>query len=292
MTSEVVDKEKLIQEQLKLLNLKVYEKRLNDVFEVFIKADFKPILIKGWATAFFYPNPSDRLYTDFDLVFSKSEFEKAQEFSKTASLSYPVDFHKEARHLDSLSFEQLYQRSVLKDCGDGKIRVPCDEDHLRIVCVHWLNDGGTDKEKLWDIYHAVANRRTDFDWDECLKSVSEKRRFWIICAIGITHRYLQLDVSDLPFKDELKDIPKWVYKAIDKEWASGVRLMPLHYYLHDKQKLWEQIKKRIPPNPIQATIEVDGKFNNTPRIFYQIGDIFKRLMPSFTRIKETLGFRS
>lgn len=289
--SETVDeeKEKFLQEQLKLLSLKVNEKRLNDVWTKFTEGGFSPILIKGWATAVFYPNPAERLYVDFDLVFDPVEFEPAQEFAKNSEMGFSIDYHEGARHLDSLSFAELFDRSVLKKCGEGEIRVPCDEDHLRIICVHWLNDGGTEKEKLWDIYHAVENRRSDFDWSKCLDVVDEQRRFWVICAIAIAHRYLGLAAEDLPFKDEFKNVPRWVYKALEKEWASGIRLMPLHYYVNDKKALWKQIKKRIPPNPIQATIDLRGKFNNTPRIFYQVGDILIRVLPSWKRIKDRLG---
>lgn len=293
MGSDLIDKdkEKLIQENLLLLKLKVQEQRLEKVWRQFEAAGFKPILIKGWATALNYPNPADRLYVDVDLVFDPSEFEKAQKFVEQNNFDLAIDLHKGARHLDSLSFDQLYQNSILKPCRDIFIRVLSDEDHLRVLCVHWLNDGGAYQEKLWDIYHAVDNRRKDFDWDKCLKVVSKKRRRWVICAIGLAHRYLGLSIDDLPFALEAEKIPKWVIKTVEKEWADEVKLMPLHYYLRDKKKLWQQIKKRVPPNPIQATIEVDGEFNNTPRIFYQIADIAKRSIPSWKRIRETLRYK-
>jgi hypothetical protein len=282
------EKEKFLQEQLKLLTHKVQERRLNEVWDKFLKAGLHPILIKGWATGLFYPNPADRLYVDFDLVFDPNEFAEAQDFVKKTQMDFLIDLHRGARHLDSLSFSELYQNSVLKNCGNGKIRVPSDEDHLRIICVHWLNDGGADKDKLWDIYYAVENRRADFDWDKCLNVVSPKRRFWIVSAIGLAHHYLNLRMEGIPFSPEFKKIPKWVYRTVEKEWASGVRLLPLHHVLHNKKGLWVQIRKRIPPNPIQATIEVNGAIDQTPRIFYQMADIFKRLFPSWKRISQTL----
>jgi hypothetical protein len=279
------EKEKFLQEQLKLLKLKVQEKRLNDVWAQFTGAGFRPLLIKGWATAVFYPNPADRLYVDFDLVFDAAEFIAAQEFARGREMGFLIDFHRGARHLDSLGFEELYARSVVKTCGAGEVRVPCDEDHLRIISVHWLNDGGADREKLWDIYHAVNNRRADFDWSKCLDVVPPKRRFWVVCAIGIAHRYLHLDLSGIDFQDEFAKIPGWVYRTVEREWASDVRLVPLHQQLGNRNELWKQIKKRIPPNAIQATIEVNGAIDRTPRLIYQIADIFKRIAPSWARIR-------
>jgi hypothetical protein len=151
-----------------------------------------------------------------------------------------------------------------------------------------LNDGGADFEKLWDIYYAVANRPKNFDWDRLLNIVSSKRRKWIVCAIGLAHKYLQLEIEDTPLAREAKVIPRWVQKAVEKEWESSVRLKPLHFLLKDKKEFWKQIKKRFPPNPIQATIEVEGDFDKNFRIIYQIKSMFPRLLPSVKRIRETL----
>lgn len=290
MSSETLDKEKekLIQENLLLLKYKVQEQRLEEIWDKFTDAGFKPILIKGWAAALKYPNPAERLYVDVDLIFDPSEYEKALEFIPGNSFNLDIDLHCGARHLDSLDFSRLYQNSTLHPCGKTQIRILSEEDHLRILCVHWLTDGGTSKERLWDIYHAVDRRYDGFDWEKCLDTVDKKRRRWVVTAIGLANHYLNLPADDLPFRDEFQKIPRWIYKALEKEWASGLRLMPLHYYLHDKKQLWKQIKKRIPPNPITATILVNGAFNNTPRIFYQIANTIQRTIPSWRRIRQRL----
>ncbi len=292
MSSEIkVDsKEELLQEQLKLLTLKVQEHRLEKVWLQFAENDFKPLLIKGWATGYFYPNPAERLYSDFDLVFDPNDYKRAEDFLAKTQTDFTVDLHNGARHLDSLSFAELYERSVLKKCGNIEIIVPCDEDLLRIICVHWLTDGAAYEEKLWDIYHAVNNRRADFNWSKCLDAVNEKRRGWVLCAIGLAHKYLDLPIESLPaeYHNQMLDIPKWVIKTVEKEWKSDVRILPIHRYLRNRKELWKQIKKRIPPNPIQATIEVNGTIDNTPRFFYQIANVVKRFFPSWQRVTQTL----
>lgn len=274
-----------LQEQLKLLKLKVNEHRIESVWKKFTDAGYSPILIKGWATAFFYDKPGDRQYVDVDLVVSPEEFDEIKAFTTENQFAISVDLHKNARHLDSRTYEELFRDSVLKKCGDTMIRVPCDEDHLRILCVHWLNDGGAYKDKLWDIYYAVKNRRPDFDWDKCLSTISQKRRKWIVCAIGLAHKYLDLPASGLPFADDFEKIPRWVIRTVEKEWATDVRLLPLEWYLSDRKNLIKQIWKRFPPNAIQATIELNGSFNEIPRIFYQITNIFTRIVQSFDRMK-------
>ena len=149
-----------------------------------------------------------------------------------------------------------------------------------------MNDGGAYRERLWDIFYAVENRAESFDWEKCLQVVNEKRRYWIICAIGLAHQYLDLKIDDTPFAGEIQNLPKWLIKAVEKEWADEVRLQPIQYYWHNKKQFWQQIKKRIPPNPIQATIELEGYFDKRPRFIYQFGDIFYRIYTSYQRRKQ------
>lgn len=274
------------EKKFKIIQYKVLEVRLNQIWKKFTDAGFKPLLIKGWVTARKYPNPFERTFVDFDLVFKPDEFESAIKFKDENTFEFLVDLHNGARHLDNLSFEELYARSELVNYGDTEVRVPCEEDHLRIICVHWLNDGGEYKERLWDIYWSVENRKETFDWDKCLSVVSSKRRRWIICAIGVAHKYLGLDLEGTPIQKEAKKLPVWLTKTIEKEWRLNTHLKPLHHLLKDKKEFWVQLRKRIPPNPIQATIEVDGDFDKYPRFYYQFLDIIKRTKPSLQRLTE------
>lgn len=276
-----------MEHRFKLLHYKVQSQRLAQSWAKFEEAGYKPILIKGWAAAQLYPNPCDRQYTDIDLIFSPTDFGDAEEFLKENSMPTAIDLHKGARHLDSLSFDNLYSNSVLIDCEGTKIRILREEDHLRVLCIHWLNDGGADKERLWDIYHGINNRSEKFDWHRLLEKISKKRRRWIVCAIGLAHKYLDLNLDDTPIAAEAKNLPSWLTKAVEREWASSVRLTPLQQVRHDKQKLWQQIKKRLPPNPIQATIEMEGHFDMVPRLFYQFADIFLRLPGSIDKYRKS-----
>lgn len=270
------------------LTYKVHEHYLEKAWMRFENAGFKPILIKGWAAAQFYTDPIKRRYNDIDLIIEPDKYDEAMEFLASFDENTAIDLHKGARQLDSLSYESLYANSQTIKCGKTEVRVLRPEDHLRVLCVHWLTDGGAYKIRLWDIYYAVKNRPADFDWERCLNEISPTRRKWIVCTIGLACKYLGLNVEDTPIADEVKDIPQWLIKTVEKEWKSDVKLMPLHYFLHDKKNLFRQIKKRFPPNPIQATIDMEGEFDNRPRIFYQIGDIFFRLTPSIKRIAKSL----
>ena len=132
--------------RLKLLTYKVQEHRLEKAWMRFENAGFKPLLIKGWAAAQCYPKPYNRFYNDIDLVIDRLEYDEAVDFQKGFQENTAIDLHSGARRLDSLSYENLYANSRLVKCGQTSVRVPRPEDHLRILCVHWLNDGGAKKK--------------------------------------------------------------------------------------------------------------------------------------------------
>jgi hypothetical protein len=272
------------------LQAKIHEEKIKKAFAIFRASGIEPILIKGWAAARFYNKESDRLYSDIDLCVEPSLFEKASETAQSEEVKkLNVDLHRGFRHLDSVSWENLFENSQLMKVVDSEIRILRPEDHLRVLCVHWLNDGGADKKKLWDIFYAVENRPESFDWDRCLETAGAKRRRWIVCTIGLAHRYLGLSLKNTPIEKEAVELPGWLISAVEKEWKSKVRLKPLQTCLTDRKKFTEQILKRIPPNPIQATVELEGHFNDRTRIFYQIGNIFSRAVPSIKRLKDVFS---
>ncbi len=258
---------------------------IRSAFEMFRSNDIEPILIKGWAIGRFYPSGVFRPTSDIDLAVASADFEAAFALCQTIKpQGLAVDLHREIRHLDTCSWKDLFANSQLTDLNGTEIRVLRPEDHLRLLAVHWLTDGGWFRDRLWDLYYAIENRPTDFDWDRCLSSVSKVRRRWIICVLGLTHKYFDLNIDDLPFANEAKDLPPWLVRAVEREWASGVRLLPLYRFTNDRQGFLKQVKKRLPPNPIYATVDMEGSFDAPTRIHYQIGTIAKRIVPSIKKL--------
>lgn len=288
MSSETENKADILRWQI--LQLRLYEHHIERIFELFHSHKIEPILIKGWAAARYYPNPAHRFSSDVDLAVSSADFNRAEQIVKV----YPfnIDLHRELRHLDKLEWEELFRRSELVELGRTKVRVLSQEDHLRVLCVHWLTDGGANKEKLWDIFYAIENRPDEFDWDRFLNAVGEKRRRWFVCVVGLAQKYLGLSLVDTPLENSAMNLPGWLVKTVEKEWKSEVKLRPLQNMLDDKSKFWQQIKKRIPPNPIQATVELEGDFDDKPRFFYQIGNVFTRVLPSMQRITKVITKRN
>lgn len=266
--------------------------RALQAFSLMCNAGIDPILIKGLAAARSYPEPGSRASVDMDLAVSSNDFEAATEIARSAAANgLAIDLHRELRHLDTVEWSDLFANSQLLDIKGGTIRVLRQEDHLRVLCVHWLTDGGSFKERLWDIYYAIQSRPPDFDWERFLGPVSKKRRRWLVCTIGLAHHFLGLDLDETPIKNEAKNIPAWLIKAVEREWASETRFMPLETVIHDPKELLKQIPKRLRPNPIWATIQMEGSFDAKTRIFYQLGSFFQRILPSYKRVSQMIKAR-
>jgi len=269
-----------------ILQIALQEKQVEQAFDLFRGAGIEPILIKGWAAVRHYPENEKRLPGDVDLCIDPVQFDDAIDLLKKDQSGLPVDLHLGLRQLDSLSFAEASARSKTVRLGAADIRVLCDEDHLRVLCVHWLNDGGAYREKLKDIHFAVENRAEDFDWNKCLNVVDKKRRRWVACAILLAHKYLGTKIDDTPLVSE-KELPGWLVRAVEKEWRDPVRLKPFT----GRKQFWQQLRKRIPPNPVQATVELGGDFDRLPRFFYQTADIFYRILLSSRRRKAVAKIR-
>lgn len=261
----------------KIIKLKVQEQKIADAFALFRQNGIEPILIKGWATALYYPRLEERIFADLDFCVKPEQYDLAVDILKKNREGFQeIDLHKGFRHLDTLDWDDLFENSRLKKVNAEEFRILRPEDHLRVICVHWLNDGGASRERLWDIYYAVKNRPENFNWERCLNLVDEERRFWVVCAIAAANRYLKLEIGDTPIKSEVMKIPYWLTKTIEREWQSDIQLLPLTDCLPDKKRFFQQVFKRIPPNPIQATIECGGSFTENPRFYYQTLNLIQR----------------
>lgn len=267
-------------EKFQLLTYRLNLKRVETVYKTLTANNFEPVLIKGLAAAQNYPKKYQRTFSDIDLAVDPKDYDTVRKIIRKNQFS--VDLHRGLRHLDTLAWDELFKRTRLIKASETEIRVLCPEDHLRVLCVHWLNDGGADRTRLWDIYFALENKPENFDWERFLKTVGEKRRRWLITVLILVKNYLGLELEE-KISDTYK-LPEWVKREVENEWKSDERLIPLDQILRDRRKLLRQIMKRIPPNALQAVVENNEMIKATSDVSVRFENMLKRTIPSVRRI--------
>lgn len=266
--------------QWKSLNSVANAKRTAEVRRFYRDLGLDPVVIKGWAVARFY-DVVPRTYTDIDLFFDPSLAAAVIDaWADFGSRGVAVDFHFGLRGLDTLPWSEVFARSYLVDLDGVPIRVLADEDNLRVTSVHWLTDGGVNKERLWDIYYLVKNRKADFDWDRCLESNGPVRKTWVMAAIATARDHLELDLTGLPVEAQNFLLPDWYKKTLKKEWQRGpYPRRKLSNVIMRPKLLIEQLNRRFPPNRIAATIDTETPIDDSSRVPAQIKSLMNKVGP-------------
>jgi hypothetical protein len=268
----------------------VHKQKLSQLFELMRAAGVEPVVVKGWAVARLYPESGLRPYVDIDLCVRQEEYSTAEYVQNhLPGKEFWIDLHGGSAKLDDHSFETLYSRSRLVKLGEVGIRVLCDEDHLRVLCLHMLRHGALRPLWLCDIAVAVASRPADFDWDRCLGH-NRRIRDWIACSIGLAHQLLGVEVTGTPVEKRAKALPSWLTPAVLKQWEAPYPpwryYEPMETYLRHPKGLFKGLIKRW-PNPIEATSSINGPFNEWPRFPFQIGNCILRATQFLTELAKT-----
>ncbi|HWN98584.1 MAG TPA: nucleotidyltransferase family protein [Blastocatellia bacterium] len=271
--------------RLHSLQSAVHESEIKHLLTVARDAGAEPVLVKGWAAAMLYPEMGLRPYGDIDLCFEEKSYGRAAAaFEGLDRTRYQVDLHDGFSKLDDLSTEELLSRSETIWIGGESVRVLGVEDQLRIQCTHALRHSAW--RPLWfcDIAAAVESRSVGFDWDRCLGPDARKAD-WVACAIGLAHQFLGAEVQATPVEPRANQLPSWLVRRTLKNWSAPYPGLypplsytrPIRTYFRDPRGLWGTLRMRW-PDPIEATIRMQGPFNELPRLPYQLGNAFSRIV--------------
>jgi putative nucleotidyltransferase-like protein len=256
-----------------------------DVLALLRQNSIEPILIKGPALAILYPESGLRPGGDIDLCVAPSDYRRADNLLKRECVGYNVDLHSGLLNLDHHRWDDLYARSNTLILDGTSVRVPCPEDHLRVLCFHFLREGAWRPLWLCDIANLVESRTEEFDWQLFLGD-NAKRAGWFACAILLTGRLLEARLDDLPSSVTTVRFPSWFVGAVLKAWK--VRAMQRRH-LTPMSSAWRTPTFALKglryhwPNPIEGTIGVRGPFNELPRLPFQIGNCFVRTVDYLRR---------
>jgi hypothetical protein len=151
------------------------------------------------------------------------------------------------------------------------------EDHLRLLCLHFLRHGAARALGLCDVGAAIERLPPSFDFDYFL-SGHPRRTEAVLATIGLAQRLLGARIERTPFARAGEELPPWLVTAVLRQWGSGQRYgdpVRLLDALRSPASALSVLRRRW-PNPVEATLRQDARFNNAPRLPIQIAHYLRR----------------
>ncbi|MBC7929966.1 MAG: nucleotidyltransferase family protein [Rubrivivax sp.] len=258
------------------------EQEVAKVFARLEAAGVDALLVKGWASARLYPEQGLRPSGDIDLCVSPKHLARASHALEGARVW--VDLHEGFGEDRGLDFDGTYERAERLKIDGANVHVLAPEDHLRLLCLHFLRHGAWRPLWLCDVSASIEGegRATNFDWARVFGS-DKRRARWVACAVGLAEKLLGASTAGTPFERAAKELPHWLAPEVLKQWATPFAAMqapmryraPMRKYLRRPGGVWRDLLRRW-PNPIEATLRVGGPLNELPRWPFQLANCLKR----------------
>ena len=269
--------------RLQSLQAEVHEQKIEKIFRLFREAGVDAVLAKGWASARLYHAKALRPYGDIDVCVRSAHLRTALEvISDPGASDCWVDLHEHFSELDDRTVEELFDRSRTIPLGKETIRILGLEDQLALSCIHLLKHGAWRPLWLCDVGVTVESIPDNFSWEICLGKNSTRAN-WICCAIALAGRLLDAKIDELPLVID-NQLPSWLLDSVLQQWNRPFAInqppmshpVPVADLFRHPSGLIEGLRHRW-PNPIIATISMNGEFNSLPRFPYQMANCVSRI---------------
>jgi hypothetical protein len=133
---------------------------------------------------------------------------------------------------------------------------------------------------LCDVALAFESRPEGFDWDLVLGS-DQRRADWVACTIGLAHQLLGATIDGTPVAARSARLPKWLVPSVlvgwGKQCAADFQAPELSPDVRTLLARAATTVRQYWPNPVAATVHLQRRFSDYPRMPIQIVDAFARL---------------
>lgn len=258
--------------RLQTLRAALREGEIESLFTLLGEAGVDAVLVKGWAAGLAYAEQGLRPAGDIDICVRPEHYAAAKRvLSAPECARLWVDLHEGFGRLLDASAEELFERSRFIEVGGARVRVLCEEDHLRLLCLHLLGHGAWRPVWLCDVAAAVEARGEGFDWGRVLGRDARRAR-WVACALGLARELLGARTEGTP---AARSLPRWLTRSVLKHWeapyAREHEAQPLmRSSLRRPAALFGALRRRW-PDPVRASVHFGAPFDGFPRLPYQLG---------------------
>jgi hypothetical protein len=207
--------------QLCRLDSLVCQCQLADLIDDLRYGGVQPLVSQGWASARLYPEPGLRSHRDSLLHVDPSRLEEAQRVLAApahAEAAGWVHLRPGARQLSERTLGDLYQHAQRDQLREVVVRLLGPEDHLRLLCLHFADQGGAWPLWLCDVGVMVESLPAGFDWDY-FRSGEPKRSWWAWTVIGLAARLLGAQIDLIPDHEEVSRQCVWLDPIILSRWG-------------------------------------------------------------------------
>ena len=257
----------------------LYRRAISEAVATLRAAKIEPILVKGWLAARNYCDEGLRPTGDIDVCVHPNQFAAACDVVNKWS-GWQLDLHCGFEKFGSEKFDELADRAMHAALDDVEVRVPCPEDHLRILVSHMLREGAWRPVWLCDVAAAAESASEQFDWDRCFGRNKHSAN-WIICALRLAQELLDARIESIPVAHAARKLPAWIAQTIFNEWGTAEPSMrqrhrvPMSTHIDRRENVTRGLASRW-PNSIEATVALRRSFNKFPRFPYQLATYLTR----------------
>lgn len=265
----------------------LHEIQIKEAVQLLRSNGVEPILVKGWSIARLYVEPALRPYGDIDLCVNPDQYPIAKMLADDlATRDIRVDPHKGFIKFGNDSWNELHSRSRRLEIEGIEVRTLGPEDHLRLLCFHFLREGAWRPLWLCDVAVATETRAADFDWNLCF-GTSELSRHYVVCTLLLAKSLLRANLDGVPDTVFAREMPEWLLPAVLKEWRERSMYQRHRFPLTSAWRRPIATLRSLPnhwPSTIEATISLNTFFDETPGWLIQVGSCLRRMHDSLRRV--------
>ncbi|MCI5075214.1 nucleotidyltransferase family protein [Oricola sp.] len=195
-----------------------------------------------------------------------------------------IDLHRGIDCYGSAPFAELVERSIAVATEDGSpARTLGDEDHLRLLCLHFLKHGGWKPVWLCDVAAMLETVRDDFLPSLCHEgNPLTRRKIEVVCSLAVDILGARPRSAAQIFARD--PAPEWMRRSVLKQWGrpAGLHRSRLAFRKSITRRpgwLLSDIAARW-PDPVSAADWAGGRFDGWGVRLFQIAK-FSRMAFDF-----------